>query len=84
MAKYTKAMSEAVQRIKPPYRGMIVDVVEFQDYLAVRVYENQIMSMSEGQKVGVMEYLQLLRTTIESFGVICHFDGAVGDPPRSF
>lgn len=84
MAKYTKAMSEAVQRIKPPYRGMIVDIVEFPDYLAVRVYENQIMSMSEGQKVGVMEYLQLLRTTLESFGVVCHFDGAVGDPPRSF
>ena len=42
------------------------------------------MSMSESQKVGVMEYLQLLRTTIESFGVTCHFDGAVGDPPRSF
>ncbi len=84
MANYTKAMSDAVQQIKPPYRGMIVDIVEFPDYLAVRVYENQIMSMSESQKVGVMEYLQLLRTTIESFGVTCHFDGAVGDPPRSF
>lgn len=84
MVRYTKAMSEAVQRIKPPYKGMIVDIVEFDNYLAVRVYENQIMAMSEGQKVTVMEYLQLLRSTIESFGVTCHFDGAIGDPPRSF
>lgn len=77
-------MSDAVQRLKPPYRGLIIDFVEYPEYIAVRVYENQIMSMSEGQKVSIMEYLQLLRTTIESFGVVCHFDGAKGDPPRSF
>ena len=83
MPKYTKEMHKAVQLLKPPYKGMIVDFVEYPDYLAVRVYENQIMAMSEGQKVSIMEYLQLLRTTIESFGVTCHFDGAAGDPPRS-
>jgi hypothetical protein len=38
--------------------------------------------MNEMQKVSIMEYLQLLRTTIESFGVKANFDGAKGDPPR--
>lgn len=84
MVKYTNEMRKAVQLLKPPYRGLIIDIVEFPDYLAIRVYENQIMSMSVAQQVSVMEYLQLLRTTIEAYGVTCHFDGAAGDPPRSF
>ena len=83
MPKFTKEMSLAVHQIRPPYRGMIVDFVEFPNYIGIRIYENQIMSMSESQKVSVMEYLQLLRTTIESFGVPANFDGAKGDPPRS-
>lgn len=84
MVNYTNDMRKAVSLLKPPYKGLIIDIVEFPDYLALRVYENQIMSMSDIQKISVMEYLQLLRKTIESYGVICHFDGAVGDPPRSF
>lgn len=76
-------MRQAIRQIKVPYKGLIVDFVDMDKYLALRVYENQIMSMSSGQQLGVMEYLQLLRTTIESYGVTCHFEGAKGDPPRS-
>lgn len=83
MPNYTREMSLAIKQIKPPYNGMVVDFVEFPDYVGIRVYENQIMSMSESQKVSVMEYLQLLRVTLESFGVKANFDGAKGDPPRT-
>lgn len=82
MPKFTKEMSMAVHRLKPPYRGLIVDFVEFPNYIGIRVYENQIMAMSDEQRVGIMEYLQLLRITLESFGVKANFDGAKGDPPR--
>jgi hypothetical protein len=80
--KFTKEMSMAVHRLKPPYKGLIIDFVEHEKYVGIRIYENQIMSMNEMQKVSIMEYLQLLRTTIESFGVKANFDGAKGDPPR--
>lgn len=81
MAKFTKEMKAATRQIKAPYRGLVVDFVEFPDYIGLRVYENQIMSMSSSEQYSVMEYLQLLRATIESFGVKCFFDGAKGDPP---
>jgi hypothetical protein len=80
--KFTKEMSMAVHRLKPPYKGLIIDFVEHKDYVGIRIYENQIMAMNETQKVSIMEYLQLLRITIESFGVKANFDGAKGDPPR--
>ena len=81
MVKFTKEMKLATRQIKPPYRGLVVDFVEFPDYIGLRIYENQIMSMSSSEQYSVMEYLQLLRSTIESFGVKCFFDGAKGDPP---
>ena len=83
MAKLTPEMRKAVHQIKLPYRNLIVDFVDMDKYIALRVYENQIMAMSDMQRLSVMEYLQLVRTTIESYGVTCHFDGAKGDPPRS-
>lgn len=83
MAEFTTEMRKAVHQIKLPYKNLIVDFVDMDKYIALRVYENQIMSMSDMQRLSVMEYLQLVRTTIESYGITCHFDGAKGDPPRS-
>ena len=40
------------------------------------------MEMNAPQMETFMEYLQMLRMTIESFGAKCYFDGAKGDPPR--
>lgn len=82
MAKLTQEMRMAVANIKPPYKGLVVDLVEFPDYIGLRIYENQIMSMDDSKQFSVMEYLHLLRNTIESFGAKCYFDGAKGDPPR--
>lgn len=76
-------MRKAIKQIKSPYKGLVVDFVDMGKYLYLRIYENQIMSMSSTQQLGVMEYLQLLRITIESYGITCHFEGAKGDPPRS-
>ena len=73
----------AVRAVKPPYPGLAIDFVEFPDYLAVRIYENQIMALPEGQKVSVLEYLHMLRTILISMGAKkVYFDGVKGDPPR--
>lgn len=79
---YTKEMQVAVRTVKPPYPGLAIDFVEFPDYLAIRVYENQIMSLPEGHKVSLMEYLHKLRNILVAFGISkVYFDGAKGDPP---
>jgi len=84
VTRYTPELLAALKSVKQPYAKMTVDFVEFPSYLAVRTYENEIMSMSEGQKVSVMEYLHQLRIIAESLGFQFHFDGAKGDPPRGY
>lgn len=81
--KYTKEMLIAVRTVKPPYPGLAIDFVEFPDYLAIRIYENQIMALPEGHKVSVLEYLHHLRDILLKMGAKkVYFDGAQGDPPR--
>jgi hypothetical protein len=82
MARFTPEILAAMKSVKKPYAKLTVDFVEFPDYLAARTYENEVMSMSDGQQVSILEYLHELRAIVESFGIAFHFDGAKGDPPR--
>lgn len=66
---------------KPPY-NIVVDIVETPGYLALRVYENEVMSLSSDKQLIVMEYLHKLRNIVMTFGIKCHFQGVPGDPPR--
>ena len=73
----------AVRTVKPPYQGLAIDFVEFPDYIAIRIYENQIMALPEGHKVSVLEYLHKLREILVSMGATkVYFDGVQGDPPK--
>lgn len=67
---------------KPPY-NIVVDIVDTHYYVALRVYENEIMSLSNEKQLLVMEYLHKMRKIVMDFGYKCHFQGVPGDPPRS-
>jgi len=83
MAKFTKDMIVALKALNPPYPGLAFDLVEYPEYLAIRVYENQIMALPEGYQVSVMEYLHQMRNILISLGAEkVFFDGVQGDPPR--
>ena len=83
MTKFTPEILAALKSVKKPYGNFTVDFVEFPSYLAARTYENEVMAMSDGQQVSVLEYLHQLRGIVEALGVPFHFDGAKGDPPRN-
>jgi len=67
---------------KPPY-NIVVDIVKMPKYLALRVYENEVMSLSQEKQMIIMEYLFKLKKIVEDFGYVCDLDGQPGDPPRS-
>ena len=81
MSKYTPTLQRVFHTMKQPYPGLIVDVVEYQDYLELRVYKSNIETFSEPQKVALAEYLYQLR---DAFRVEtkCHIRGVTNDPPR--
>jgi 23S rRNA G2069 N7-methylase RlmK/C1962 C5-methylase RlmI len=78
--KYTPEVQRIFKGFKPPYPGFIVDIAEYPDYLALRVYKDNVESFSEPQKVALAEYLYQVRDAIRS-EVNCHIEGVTNAPP---
>lgn len=80
MSKYTPEVKKIFKTIRPPYNGFIVDAVEYPDYLALRVYKDNVESFSDNHKIALAEYLYRLRDAIRS-EVNCHIEGVEDAPP---
>lgn len=72
---YTKEMAKAIRDINPPYKGIVLDIRKRPNYLALTVYEENIMEFSQEQRMNIMEYLLNVRAMIQNFGVRCEIEG---------
>lgn len=70
-----------LKSMQSPYK-ITVDLVDKKDYIGLRIYENEVMALSDERQVTVVEYLHKMRKTIQAFGYKCFFEGEKGDPPR--
>jgi hypothetical protein len=77
-----KTVVAILKQMKPPYEGIVVDIVETKSYVGLRVYENQVMALSDERQYGIMLHLHEMRKVLLNFGYKCFFQGAKGDPPR--
>ena len=77
MAKisYTVDMAKKIRNVKVPVKGLILDIRARPNYLALTVYESNIMEYSESQRMQLMEYLLMIRNLIISYGTPCEIEG---------
>lgn len=77
MAKisYTIDMAKKLRELKPPVKGLIVDVRARPNYLALTVYESNIMEYNESQREQIMNHLLMMRQLIMSYGSPCEIEG---------
>ena len=68
-------MAKKIRDIKCPVKNLRMDVRARPNYLALTVYESNIMEYSENQRMAVMEYLLLVRNLIMSYGTPCEIEG---------
>jgi len=68
-------MAKKIRGIKVPVKNLILDVRARPNYLALTVYESNIMEYNETQRMAVMEYLLLVRKLIQSYGTPCEIEG---------
>jgi predicted methyltransferase len=68
-------MARKIRGIKPPVKNLLMDVRARPNYLALTVYESNIMEMNETQRMAVMDYLLLVRELIMSYGTPCEIEG---------
>jgi hypothetical protein len=80
---YNLTMAKALRNIKAPYKGLVVDIRTRPNYLALVVYEENIMQYESEQRMNIMEYLLMMRSVIESYNVRCEIEGAKGSARRS-
>lgn len=68
-------IGDQLRQIKCPYNGIDFAVKNMKEYLAIIVKEEQVMNLNSEQQVSVMEWLQKLRTIVESYGIRCELIG---------
>lgn len=72
---YNLNMAKAIRNIKMPVKHLKMDVRARPNYLALTVYEENIMEYDENKRMQIMEYLILCKQLIESYGVRCEIEG---------
>jgi hypothetical protein len=72
---YNVNMAKAIRKVKMPVKDLRMDVRARPNYLALTVYEENIMQYEIDKRADIMEYLLLCRQLIESFGVRCEIEG---------
>lgn len=72
---YNVEMARKIREIKAPYKNLTIDIRARPNWLAVVVYENEIMQYEVDQRVNIMEYLMMIREVIQSYGVRCELEG---------
>jgi len=77
MAKifYNVEMARRLRDIKLPVKDLQLDVRARPNYLALTVYEENIMQYEIDKRIHIMEYLNMCRDLIMSYGVPCEIEG---------
>jgi hypothetical protein len=72
---YNLDMARAIRRIKQPVKGLVMDIKGLPNFLAVTVYEENILEYNDYQREAIMSYLIMVRDVIRSYNVPCELNG---------
>ena len=72
---YNKEMSIAVRGIKKPVSDLQMYIVQYPEFLCLRLYEDNFAKYSGIRKEMVIDYLGKVKKVIESYGVRCELEG---------
>ena len=72
---YNIEMARALRKIKKPVKDLKLDVRARPNYLALTVYEENVMQYEIDKRADIMEYLLLCKQLLESYGVRCEIEG---------
>lgn len=72
---YTKEMRTRVRDINKPVHDLMLDIVQYPEFLAVRLYEDNFIQYDGIKKEKVIDYVEKVKKLIESYGVRCELEG---------
>ena len=72
---YNKEMSLKVRELKKNLPTLQLDIVEYPDFLAIRLYEDNFILFDGLKKEMVIDCVDKIKKMIESYGVRCELEG---------
>lgn len=76
---YNEEMKKKIREIKSPSHMLLMDIVQYPDFLAIRLYEDNFIQFDGVKKEMVIDYVSRVKKLIESFGVRCELEGVPSD-----
>ena len=77
--KYTVEMAKKIREIKVPVKGLKMEIRARPNYLAITIFEDNVMEYNESQRMQLMEYLLLVRQLVMAYGTPCEIEGWAGN-----
>jgi hypothetical protein len=72
---YNKEMARKIREIYKPSKDLKMDIVKYPEFLAIRLYESNFKYYDGSLKAQVIEYIEMVKNIIESYGVRCELEG---------
>ena len=71
---YNEEMRKKLREIRKPLL-LMMDVVQYPEFLALRLYEDNFIQFTGNEKEQVIDYVTKVKKMIESYGVRCELEG---------
>ena len=75
---YNKEMSNKIRQLAKPVKDLQMDIVKYPEFLAIRLYEDNFKQYDGSAKMKVIDYVEMVKKIIESYGVRCELEGKPG------
>lgn len=76
---YTKEMARKLRELRTPTHDLQMDIIEYPEFLAIRLYEDNFSQYDGSVKMRVIDYVEMVKKIIESYGVRCELEGKPGE-----
>ena len=75
---YNKEMASKIRELKKPVPGLQMDIVKYPEFLAIRLYEDNFVQYDGSARIKVIEYIEMVKNILESYGVRVELEGKPG------
>lgn len=72
---YNKEMAQKIRELNKPVHDLRMHIVKYPEFLAIRLYEDNFLQYDGTAKMRVIEYVEMVKKIIESYGVRCELEG---------
>ena len=71
-------MALKIREIKKPTPTLEMDIVKYPEFLAIRLYEDNFSQYDGSIKMQVIEYVEMVKKILETYGVRVELEGKPG------